>query len=121
MRERSQNSGWAFAAFPLAVIFVFTLLPTVAGAILSFFEWSGSGLPQFIGLENYYAAIGHDKQMWFALRNTLIFAIATVPVTVILSFILATILRAEWFVGRRTAQAMLFLPMVISIVVIGFI
>lgn len=121
MNDRPINSGWVFAAFPLAIVFAFTLLPTIAGAGLSFFQWTGSGMPKFIGLENYYAALGHDQQFWFAFRNTLIFAIATVPVTVILSFILAVILRAEWFIGRRIAQTMLFLPMVISIVAIGFI
>ena len=79
MSARSSTGGWAFVAFPLAVIVVFTALPTVAGVALSFFEWTGSGLPTFIGFENYRAAMLHDPQLIHSLRNTLIFGVATVP------------------------------------------
>ena len=104
MSVRSSTSGWAFAAFPLAVIAVFTALPTVAGVMLSFFEWTGGGLPQFIGIENYRAAIGHDPQLVHSLRNTLVFAVATVPITVILAFLLAVALKAEWFIGKTAVK-----------------
>lgn len=121
MSVRSSSSGWAFVAFPLAVIVVFTALPTVAGVALSFFEWTGSGLPTFIGIENYRAAILHDPQLIHSLRNTLIFGVATVPITVILAFLLAVALKAEWFVGKTTVRTIIFLPFVISIVAIGFV
>ncbi len=113
-------SPYAFIAFPLAIIFIFTALPTLAGVILSFFEWSGGGMPQFIGLQNYQA-LADSKDFIYALQNTLVFTAATVPITVILAFLFAVALNAEWFKGRSLLRTVFFLPTIISIVAIGFI
>jgi ABC-type sugar transport system permease subunit len=83
-------SGWAFLAFPLAVIAVFTALPTLAGVVLSFFDWEGGAAPRFVGLENYRSALTADPQLWLALRNTAVFALGTVPPTVLGAFLVAT-------------------------------
>ncbi len=121
MSGRSNWSGWAFVAFPLAVILAFTALPTLVGVGLSFFDWGGGGVPRFVGLENYRAALTRDTQLWFALRNTLIFAIGTVPVTVVLAFVVAVALNAQWFRAKAAARAMFFLPTLMSIGAVGFI
>lgn len=116
----SSGSAWAFIAFPLLIVFLFTALPTVVGAGLSLFEWTGSGLPRFIGLQNYAAAFG-EAAFWQALRNTLIFAILTVPLTVVLAFLIAVALEAPWVRGRTLLRTIFFLPTIVSIVAIGFI
>ena len=124
MSSRSPSSswrGWAFIAFPLTIILVFTALPTVAGVALSFFEWGGGDRPRFIALDNYQAAMTHDPQFWLAMRNTLVFAIGTVPVTVVLAFLVAVALHARWFVGKTLARTLFFLPTVMSIVAVGFV
>jgi len=113
-------SAWGFIAFPLVIVFLFTALPTVAGVGLSFFEWRGSGLPRFIGLQNYAAAFS-EPAFWYALRNTLIFAIVTVPLTVGLAFLIAVALEAPWVRGRTLLRTVFFLPAIVSIVAIGFI
>jgi ABC-type sugar transport system permease subunit len=119
-RGRAERAAWAFLAFPLAVVFVFTALPTAAGVGLSFFEWDGRDLPRFVGLENYRAAAG-DAQLWLCLRNTLLFAVGTVPGSVVLAFLVAVALHAEWFRGRGAARAVFFLPTVMSLVAVGFV
>ncbi len=122
MTRRSNINGWAFVAFPLLVIGIFTALPTLAGIALSFFEWDGgSGAPRFIGLENYRALVVDDPQFWFATRNTIIFALLTVPITTVFAFLFAVALNARWFVGSTLARTVFFLPTVISIVAVGFI
>lgn len=103
------------------IIAIFTAVPTLAGALLSLFEWSGSAAPKFIGLQNYYAVFNTDQQAGFAARNTIIFAIGTVPITVVLSFLAAVVMRAEWLRGRALLRTIYFLPTVISIVAIGFL
>ncbi len=117
---RQSVAGWAFIAFPVAVVFVFTALPAFAGAALSFFEWDGSGRPAFVGLENYRSALG-DAQLGLALRNTAVFAATTVPVTVVLAFLVAAALGSRWFRGRAVARTIFFLPTVMSIVAVGFV
>lgn len=119
--NRDSRSAWMFLAFPLAVIVVFTALPTLAGVLLSFFEWSGSGSPRFIGLRNYIDAIGNDPQLRYAMRNTVLFAAITVPITTVLSFLLAAALHATWFRGSGILRTIFFIPSVVSIVGVGFI
>jgi len=121
MTARDARSAWLFLAFPLTVIVVFTALPTLAGVILSFFEWTGSGPPRFIGLQNYQAAFARDPQLRFALRNTMLFMLATVPLTTLLAFLLAAALHARWFRLATLTRTIVFIPTVISIVGIGFI
>ncbi|MHC5047087.1 MAG: carbohydrate ABC transporter permease [Planctomycetota bacterium] len=119
--RRASFTGWAFVAFPLAIIFVFTALPTLVGVGLSFFDWDGGGMPRFVGLENYRSAVTGDPQLWLALRNTVLFAIGTVPLTVVGAFLIAVGVNASWFRGRAVARTVFFLPTVMSIVAVGFI
>jgi multiple sugar transport system permease protein len=121
MNRRSNITAWSFIAFPLAVIALFTALPTLAGIVLSFFEWDGGGVPHFIGLENYRALLADDPQFAYALRNTVLFALITVPLTTVAAFLFAVALHARWFIGSTITRTILFLPTVISIVAVGFI
>src|SRR5690606_26406919 len=103
---------YAFLAFPLAVVFVFTLLPTVAGLALSLFAWDGAGPARFVGDENFRRLL---EDAWFraSLRNTLVFVVGTVPPTVLAGFLLAATVHARWFVGQTAVRTMLFLPAIV--------
>ncbi len=120
MRRSGQINAWGYLAFPLTIVVLFTALPSLAGVALSFFEWSGGGSPRFVGLENYRALFTAGPFLP-ALRNTLIFALVTVPITIGGSFLAAAALNAEWFRGRTMVRTILFVPTIISIVAIGFI
>lgn len=119
MHRRSLTAG-AFLAFPMAVLFIFTLVPTLAGLVLSCFSWSGSGTPRFVGFENF-AGLFSDARFWPALLNTLVFTLLTVPASTLAAFALAAIVNAPWFRARGIVQAALFLPTIVSIVAIGFV
>jgi ABC-type sugar transport system permease subunit len=108
-------------AFPLLVVGVFTAVPTLAGIGLSVFEWDGGRRATFVGLENFRALLSADPQFWFAARNTVLFALVSVPLTTITAFGLAVALHAPWFRGRTIAQTIIFLPTVVSIVAVGYI
>ncbi len=120
MRSGRQHNAWWYLAFPLTIVVLFTALPSIAGVALSFFEWSGGGSPRFVGLENYRALFAAGP-FWPALRNTLLFALITVPITTGGAFLAAAALNAEWFCGRTLVRTILFVPTIISIVAIGFI
>lgn len=113
-------SPYAFIAFPLTVLFLFTLLPTVAGLALSFFDWRPGSELRFVGLSNFRALFA-DEKFGPALRNTLLFVIGTVPATTAIAFFLAVAVHARWFVGKAVVRTILFLPTIISIVAIGFV
>ena len=114
-------SAWAFVAFPFAVIMVFTVIPTILGVVLSLFVWDGGAAPQLVGLKNYGAALTGDPQLWLSLRNTILFTLGSAPATVLLSFVVAVALHAQWFKGRTLVRTLVFLPTVMSIVAVGFV
>lgn len=118
----NQNlSAYRMVAFPLALLFVFTLVPTVMGLGLSVFDWSGGATaPRFVGLAQYRAMLG-DETMGHALRNTLVYVGLSVPPTIVISFLLAVALDADWFVGKAAVRAVIFMPTIVSIVAIGFV
>jgi len=118
--DRSHRA-WAFVAFPLAVIVLFSALPAAAGVVLSFFELSASSGLRFVGLANYGAALGEDPLLRDAVRNSLLFAVGAVPLQVLGGFALAVALSAPWFRGRVFCRTVVFLPVVISVVAIGFL
>src|ERR1043165_322111 len=113
-------NAYALLAFPLAILFVFTLVPTVAGLGLSLFRWSGSGMPAWAGVRNF-SDLAQDDKFTPALRNTLIFVVGTVPATVLTAFLLAVAVHARWFVGKAVVRTLFFMPTVISVVAIGFV
>ncbi|MCL4220466.1 MAG: sugar ABC transporter permease [Phycisphaerales bacterium] len=126
---RRNGTAWAFIAFPLAILAVFVLIPTVVGLSLSLFQWSGGPLwtqadgwrlPVWVGLDNL-TRMASDPRIGAGLRNTLIFVVASVPPTVLIAFALAVLLDAEWFRGRALIRTMVFMPTIVSIVAIGFV
>lgn len=117
---RATRDAWVLLALPLGTLFVFTLAPTLLAFGLSCFRWSGRGPGEFVGLENYRLLFA-DARFGPALRNTLIFTLLSVPLTVLGSFALALALRAEWFRGRAPVRAMLFVPTIVSTAAVGFI
>lgn len=118
--RRSSWNGWAFVAVPIAIIALFTAIPTLFGVGLSLLAWDGGGDATFVGLENYRSAFGADAQLWRSLRNTIIFAAVSTPTSVGLGFLLAVAVHARWFRGRSLARTLCFLPSVMSIVAVGF-
>jgi multiple sugar transport system permease protein len=116
--SRSFNA-YAFLAFPLTILFVFTLVPTVMGLGLSLFQWDG-GTARFVGLANFRNLLA-DEKFPPALRNTLVFVLATVPITTVAAFLLAVLVQAKWFVGKTAIRTLFFMPTVVSIVAIGFV
>ncbi|MFG0330254.1 MAG: carbohydrate ABC transporter permease [Phycisphaerales bacterium] len=118
--EKRSMSAWGFILFPLAIITVFNALPTISGIGLSFFEWSGGAEPRFIGLRNFVEG-WNDATLRHAMRNTLIFALVTTPLIVVLAFLFAVAVNAPWFIARTTTRTIFFLPTIVSIVAIGFI
>ncbi|MFI4860812.1 MAG: carbohydrate ABC transporter permease [Phycisphaerales bacterium JB063] len=114
-------SAYRMIAFPLAVLMVFTLIPTVLGLALSVFEWGGGAdVPRFVGLSHFRAMAG-DETMRHALVNTLAYVALSVPPTIVLAFLLAVAVDADWFVGKSVVRATIFMPTIVSIVAIGFV
>ena len=93
-QARIDLSGYAFIAPNLLGMIVFTFFPFLFSFFISFTDWdytSGFGNWNFNAGANY---LEMWKDEWFvaALKNTLVYALSVVPITVFLALVLAVII-----------------------------
>ena len=90
-----KNKTAYFMVLPFMFIFVlFTVVPVVASLFLSFTQFNMLEAPKFIFMDNYITLFLDDELFVTALKNTLIFAAVTGPVSYLLSFVVA------WFINE---------------------
>jgi len=106
---------------PGFLIYAFVvLLPIIFSLRYSFLEWSGGKNAKFIGLNNYIELM-NDKDFWWALKNNLFIIVVCVIGQIGIAFLLATAMNSKLLKLNRLHRTLLFLPVVLSAVVIGFL
>lgn len=95
---------------------VFTLVPVVLAFALAFMNWDGSNPITFAGLDNF-KKLTQDTFFFAALKNTVIYVIGTVPLTMAASLALAILLNQK-IKGRGFFRTVAFFPYVASLVAI---
>ncbi|WP_458122222.1 carbohydrate ABC transporter permease [Paenibacillus sp. Z6-24] len=120
MNAMSSRKFIMFGLAPALLIYgLFVFVPVVWSAYYGFFNWSGFGDKQYIGLANYTEII-QDSTFWRSLKNNIIFVLAAVFGQVPIALALAVILHKNTWMQRFLRSA-IFLPMVMSTVVIGMV
>jgi multiple sugar transport system permease protein len=125
LRLRRHLTGWAFA-LPFLVIFaVFLALPIVASFVLSFTGFGIANLrdwfsAELVGVDNY-TRLFDDERFLKAARNTGVFVVFGVPLTIALGLLAAVGLNQA--IGRIQSlfRVGYYLPVVTSIVAIAVI
>ncbi|MEO8804830.1 MAG: sugar ABC transporter permease [Burkholderiaceae bacterium] len=117
--------GWALAAPALIVIFVFFVLPVIAGLLLSLTDFDLYALAdlatlRFVGLDNYLRLL-HTPLFWQALGNTLYFVLVGVPVSIGLSLGAALLLNSRFAKWQPLFRTALFAPVVTTVVAVAVI
>src|SRR5690625_3395061 len=93
-RDMKKTRHYYLLMLPFMVIFfLFMIVPVVASFVLSFFSFNMLEMPQFVGWDNYSRLFLGDDVFMTALRNTLLFAAITGPVSYIACFIFAWIIN----------------------------
>jgi raffinose/stachyose/melibiose transport system permease protein len=121
MSPNLRLKGFIFTAlFPSMLIYVlFVIVPIFWSTYYGFFNWSGIGEASFIGFSNYIEVF-QDSIFWRSLKNNLVIVAASVFGQVPMALIMALILwKSTWF--HKFVRASVFMPMVLSSVVIGLI
>lgn len=95
---------------------VFTLVPIVFAFLLAFMKWDGNNTIEFAALDNFKRLTG-DTFFVAALKNTIIYVIGTVPLTIIASLALAIVLNQK-IRARGFFRTVAFFPYVASLVAI---
>ena len=81
----------------MSLFIIFTVVPVVMSLPMGFTNFNMIETPKFVGLSNFYTLFLNDDVFLIAVRNTLIFAIFTGPLSYILSFIIA------WLINEMNA------------------
>lgn len=110
----------AIAIFILPTLLLFcaiVLIPIFVSSYYSLLDWDGVGKGTFIGLNNYIDMF-NDSRVLNSIKNSLLFAAASIfiqlPISLLLALILASKVKGESF--YRTVY---FIPVLISTVVIA--
>lgn len=119
-RSRSRGSVVPYLyLLPAAVFFVtFVLVPLGQTFYLSFWDWNGISAGTWVGIENYVRAFD-DPDTWAALSHSMVFLVTFCVIPVTLGVTFAAILSKQEIRGLAFFRTVIFLPQVISSVVIG--
>jgi len=109
-----RDYGWCyvFILVPILVFLLFTFIPVIYAFIMSFQQYHVMG-STFIGLENYQTMV-QDEIFWRSMRNTFVFTVATVPVSVGITLVLAVLIFPRGKKVQTFIKASLYLPTVAS-------
>lgn len=117
--NRNRLLALGFLTPNLLGFLAFTMIPIGVGIGMSFFKWDGANDPAFIGLANF-ARMFTDSKFQNALQVTFLYTALTVPVTIVLSLLVASLLTANI---RFTTlyRSIFFFPYIASIVAVAIV
>jgi len=121
MKQKGETlTAYAFLAPVLVVFATLVAFPILFSAYLSFTKWnflSGWSGIRFIGLDNFKDMFT-DKTFLCGLRNTFLYAVFSVPASILLSLFIAYVLNRELYL-RKTIRLMFFVPYISSTVALA--
>ncbi len=116
---RGGATAYLFVLPSVIFIGVFVIVPIVGALYYSFTNYDLLTPPEWIGLRNYQT-IGNEPRFWPSVRNTMLFALGTVPAGVITSLLLAVLVNRA-IRGIYFFRAMFYMPVVSSFVSVSLI
>lgn len=119
--RRIQNNlvAYSFIAPNFIGFAVFTLGPILFAFALTFMKWNGSGAITFAGLANIKKLFA-DSIFLESLKNTIIYCLGTVPLTMAFALLLAIVLNKKIF-ARNFFRTVTFFPYVASLVAVAVV
>lgn len=120
LEKRRWVAAYAFLLLPILFFLLIRIAPTLYAFNVSLHDWDPIALEQpFVGLKNFQQ-LGGDKVFWAAMRNTWLYVLVTVPVSLILSLLIALGLqRLTRFVGFY--RLLYFIPYITSLVAVSWV
>ena len=119
-RKSDKVSTWLFLSPALIFLAITALFPLLYSLYLSFFKYKlnlPNQTPVFVGLENYIKMLT-DSLLHTSTWNTILFAVISVALEVVLGLMLAMILCSDkmW---ARIVTSIFMIPMIMAPVAIG--
>lgn len=96
---------------------IFTAIPVMAGFVISFTDYTGFPGLGFVGISNYIKMV-RDSQFIAALKNNLFYSFTSVPLTIVVSLLLALMLN-KGIALRDLFKTLYFFPTLTSTVAVS--
>jgi raffinose/stachyose/melibiose transport system permease protein len=110
---------------PAALVYtLFCIYPLIDTIRLSFYATDATGQTHFAGFGNFVTLLADNLwagPFWNAFRNNLIFFAIHMLVQNVIGLALAVLLSLPALAGRSVYRTLIFLPTMLSVVIIGFI
>lgn len=90
----------------MIIFFLFTVIPVVLSLGLSFFYFNMLEFPRFVGWQNYSRLFLNDDIFMIALKNTLLFAVITGPISYVACFVFA------WIINELSPKVRAFMTLI---------
>lgn len=116
-QEKRDMVAYSFIAPNFIGFAVFTLGPIIFAFVLAFMKWDGNSPIEFAGLNNFVEMFANDR-FKASFVNTIVYCIATVPLTLICALGLAVLLNQK-IKRRNFFRTVGFFPYVASLVAVA--
>ncbi len=111
LMRKERRYFYLFISPWLAGFFLLTIGPMLYSFYGALCDWDGMSAPHFLGLDNYIRTIGSNQDFRRALVNTLVYAVFSVPTSMIFALFLAFLLNKKHR-GAGLFQALFYFPSV---------
>jgi len=103
---RMHKHSYVLMAPYFILFFVFTILPVLISVVLSFTYFNVLEFPRWVGWENYARLFLEDDVFLISLKNTMLFAAITGPISYVACFVFA------WLINEFPAKLRAFLTLI---------
>ncbi len=111
-------SAYLFMIPAVTMVIIFLLIPAGYTVIVSLTKWDGLSAPHFIGLGNYLRFV-QDHVFITSLKNTIIWVLFTLALSVLLGLLIAYFVNRVKFASLF--KSVFYIPLTISAVTTGLI
>ena len=116
-KQSSIGTALGFLAPNITGFLAFVLIPVFASLFLVFTEWDILTPPKWVGFTNFIRLFS-DPTFWQVLKNTLFYTVISIPLSMLLSFLLALFMNQK-IKGITIYRTIYFIPVVSSMVAVS--
>ena len=119
MRLRAVSLAYTFLLPSFIGVLAFLLMPIVAVAVISFFNWNLLAEPQFVGLQNY-DTLFHSSIVGHSLLVTAYYVLLNIPAQTVLALLLAALMNKKMW-GMGVFRTIYVIPWMATPVAMGIV
>ena len=117
--QKRAMCAWSFIGIPLIYFILIRFYPSLDAFSIAFTDWNIVGEKKYIGFDNF-KVLWNDPIFWIVLSNTFEYLLLGVPISLLLSFVIAYFLDQVRF-GHGFLRACYFIPFLTTAVAMAWV